>query len=134
MNREIQDLIFTIRGIYATTCIRHINVEITVLYRNRYPNIQSIYRNSYTLLYWCNFPYSHRFIWMNKREYELHVFIEALYDNIPESYSKIIQNYFVLYSPVFCPNLGEYGAKKTYWRWFYVVLVQNIVMLHLCFV
>ena len=51
---------------------------------------------------------------MNKREYELHVFIEALYDNILESYSKIIQKNFVLYSPVFCPNLGEYGAKKPY--------------------
>ena len=48
---------------------------------------------------------------MNKREYGL--FIESLYNDIPESYSKNIQENFVLYSPVFYPNTGEYGAKKT---------------------
>ena len=61
---------------------------------------------------------------MNKREYGLHVFIESLYNDIRESYSKNIQENFVLYSPVFCPNTGEYGAKNPYLRWFYVVIVQ----------
>ena len=46
---------------------------------------------------------------MNKRE---HVFIESLYSDIQESYSKNIRENYVLYSPVFCPNTGEYGAKK----------------------
>ena len=60
---DIQDLIFTSLGIYAIPCIRHyINCENTVLYRNRSSNIQNIYRNSYTLSYWYNFPYPHRFI------------------------------------------------------------------------
>ena len=49
---------------------------------------------------------------MNKREYGLHVFILSLYNDIPENYSKNIQENFVLYSPVFCPNTGEYGAKN----------------------
>ena len=31
---------------------------------------------------------------------------------IRENYSKNIQKDFVLYSTVFCPNTGEYGAKK----------------------
>ena len=53
---------------------------------------------------------------MNKRE---HVFIESLYNDIQESYSKNIRENYVLYSPVFCPNTGEYGAKKPYSRWFY---------------
>ena len=44
---------------------------------------------------------------MNKMEYGLHVFIESFYNDIRESYSN-----FVLYSPVFCPNTGEYGAKN----------------------
>ena len=50
---------------------------------------------------------------MNKREYRLHVFIEYLYNNILGSDSKNIQENFVLYSPLFCPNTGEYGAKQT---------------------
>ena len=50
---------------------------------------------------------------VNKREYELYVFIESLYNDIRESYSKSIQGNFVFYSTVFCPNTGEYGAKKT---------------------
>ena len=49
---------------------------------------------------------------MNKREYGLHVFIESLYNDMRETYSKNMQVNFVLYSPVFCPNTGEYGAKK----------------------
>ena len=49
---------------------------------------------------------------MNKTEYGLHVFIESLYNDMRENYSKNIQENFVLYSPVFCPNTGEYGAKK----------------------
>ena len=53
---------------------------------------------------------SHR---VNKREYELHVFIESLHNDIRENYSKNIHKNFVLYSTVFCPNTGEYGAKKS---------------------
>ena len=49
---------------------------------------------------------------LNKREYGLHVFIESLYNDIRENYLENIQNNFVLYSNVFCPNTGEYGAKK----------------------
>ena len=49
---------------------------------------------------------------VNKNEYGLRVFIESLYNDIRESYSKNIQKSFVLYSTVFCPNTGEYGAKK----------------------
>ena len=44
---------------------------------------------------------------MNKREYGLHVFIESLYSDIGENYSKDKQGKFVLYSPVFCPNTVE---------------------------
>ena len=50
---------------------------------------------------------------VNKREYELHVFIESLDNDIPENYSKNIQENFALYSTVFCPKTWEYGAKKT---------------------
>ena len=46
---------------------------------------------------------------MNKRE---HLFIESLYNDIQESYSKNIRENYVLYSSVFCPNTGEYRAKK----------------------
>ena len=49
---------------------------------------------------------------MNKREYGLHVSIEFLYNDIRESYSKNIQKSYVLFSPVFCPNMEEYGAKN----------------------
>ena len=49
---------------------------------------------------------------MNKTENGLHVFIESLYNDMRENYSKNIQENFVLYSPVFSPNTGEYGAKK----------------------
>ena len=49
---------------------------------------------------------------MNKVKYELHVFLESLRNDIPESYSKNIQENFVLYSLVFSPNIGEYIAKK----------------------
>ena len=48
---------------------------------------------------------------VNKREYELYVFIESLYNDIRESYSKSMHENCVLYSIVFCPNAGEYGAK-----------------------
>ena len=48
----------------------------------------------------------------NKREYGLHVFTESLYNDIRESYSKNIRGKYVLYSPVFCPNIGKYVAKK----------------------
>ena len=49
---------------------------------------------------------------MNKKEYGLYVFIESLDNDIRESYSKKIQEHFVLHSPVFCINTEEYGAKK----------------------
>ena len=49
---------------------------------------------------------------LNKREYGLHVFIESLYNDIRENYLENIHKNFVLYSTVFCPNTGEYGAKK----------------------
>ena len=51
---------------------------------------------------------------MNKKEYGLYVFIESLDNDIRESYSKNIQEHFVLHLPVFCPNTEEYGAKKTH--------------------
>ena len=50
---------------------------------------------------------------MDKRVYGLHVIIESLYNDIRERCSKNIEQNFVMYSPVFCPNTGEYGAKKT---------------------
>ena len=49
---------------------------------------------------------------MNKRKYELHAFMESLYNDIRERYLKNIQGSYVLYSPAFCPNTGEYGAKR----------------------
>ena len=49
---------------------------------------------------------------MNKREYGLHVFIESLYNDIREGYSKNIQENFVSYSTVFSPDTGEYWAKQ----------------------
>ena len=55
------------------------------------------------------FPDSYR---MNKREYGLHVFIESLCKDLRKRYSKNNQDDFVLYLTVFCPNMGEYGAKK----------------------
>ena len=77
-------------GIYAATCIRHyISHENTVLFWNRYSNIQNIYWSSFTVLYWYNLPYSRRSYRMNKRKYELHVFIGSLYNEIQESHSKI---------------------------------------------
>ena len=48
---------------------------------------------------------------VNKGERGLHVFIESLYNDIRESYSKSMHENCVLYSIVFCPNAGEYGAK-----------------------
>ena len=55
-------------------------------------------------------------------ENEWLVFIESLYSDICLS-SKNIQDNFVLYSPVFCKNTGEYGAKNS--RRFYVVKIKN---------
>ena len=49
---------------------------------------------------------------MDKRVYGLHVIIEVLYNDIRERCSKNIEQNFFMYSPVFCPNTGEYGAKK----------------------
>ena len=49
---------------------------------------------------------------VNKREYGLHVFIESLYIDIRESYSKNIQENVVLCTTVSCPNTGEYSANK----------------------
>ena len=60
---------------------------------------------------------------MNKMEYEWHVFIESLYSDIRLSYSKNRQENFVLYSPVFCKNTEEYGAKSSWWL--YVVRIKN---------
>ena len=45
-------------------------------------------------------------------EYRLHVFIESLRNNIRESYPKNIKENFVLHSPIFIWNTGEYGEKK----------------------
>ena len=39
---------------------------------------------------------------VNKTEYRVHVFIESLYNDTLESYSKNMQENFVLYSSVFC--------------------------------
>ena len=49
---------------------------------------------------------------LNKKEYGLHVFTESLYNDIRENYLENIHKNFVLYLTVFCPNTGEYGAKK----------------------
>ena len=49
---------------------------------------------------------------VNKSECGLHVFIESLYNDLEKSYLKNNQENFVLYSTVFCPNTGEYRAKK----------------------
>ena len=41
---------------------------------------------------------------------------------IQKNYTKNKQKNVVLYSTVFCPNTGEYGAKKIpYSQWFYAV-------------
>ena len=40
------------------------------------------------------------------------VFIESLYNDIQEIYFKNIQENYVLYSPIFCHNTGEYNVKK----------------------
>ena len=50
---------------------------------------------------------------LNKRKHGLHVFIESLYNDIWENYLENIHKNVVLYLTVFCPNTGEYGAKKT---------------------
>ena len=57
---------------------------------------------------------------MNKRKYELHVFIGSLYNEIQESHSKNILGNVVLYSTMFCPNMGK---KNPYSRWFYGVII-----------
>ena len=49
---------------------------------------------------------------MKQRKYGLHVFIESLYNDIGKSYSKNVQKNYVMHSPVFCPNMGKYGAKS----------------------
>ena len=49
---------------------------------------------------------------MNKKEYGFYVFIESLHNDLRESYSKNIQENFVLYSPVFCPDTEGCGTKK----------------------
>ena len=53
---------------------------------------------------------SHR---MNKREYGLHVFIGPYTMIHKKVIQKGVQQYFVLYSPVFCPNTGENDVKIT---------------------
>ena len=51
VNRDIQVLIFTNRGMYAIRCIQdYINRKNMVLYRNCYSNSQNIYHDSNTLL------------------------------------------------------------------------------------
>ena len=65
---------------------------------------------------------------MYKGEYGLHAFIESLCNDILESYSKNIRENYVPYSPVFCPNTGEFSAKNPYSRWFYVVPFRILTM------
>ena len=107
MNRDIQ----------GSICVRHEQpvydiCENIVLYRNRYSNIQNTYRNSircYIRIISCILTGSYQ---INKMEYRLHVFIESLCNNIQESYPKNIKENFVLHSPIFIWNTGEYGEKK----------------------
>ena len=95
-----------------TACLQHINCENTMLYRNPYSNIQNI---TVTRIH-CYIGIICRILTdsyrMNKREYGLHVFIESIYSDIQESYSKNILGNFAQYSPIFHPNTEVYRAKK----------------------
>ena len=59
-------------------------------------------------------------------EYRLHVFIESLCNNIQESYPKNIKENFVLHSPIFIWNTGEYGGKKKKKNVFTEVLCSDL--------
>ena len=105
-------------GIYATACIRHyINCKNTVLYRNRYSNIQNIYRNSCTVLHCYILADSYQ---VNKREYWLRYswspYTMIYWKVIQKIYRKIlfcIQPYSV--------RIRENTVQKNpYSRWFYV--------------
>ena len=99
-------------GMNATTCIGHyINYESTVLYRNRYSNIQNIYRNSYTLLYLYNFPYSRRFI---SSKWKVITYIHSVL--IQWYTGKLFKKHTGKYCSVFNSILSEYRrirCKKT---------------------
>ena len=49
---------------------------------------------------------------MNQKKHRLNVFLESLYNDKKESHSKNIHGNFVLYSPAFFANTGEYGAEN----------------------
>ena len=59
-------------------------------------------------------------------EYRLHVFIESLRNNIRESYPKNIKENFVLHSPIFIWNTGEYVEKKKKKNVFTEVLCSDL--------
>ena len=67
----------------------------------------------------------------------MHVFIESLCNDIRERCSEIIQEDFVLYSPVVCPNTGEYGATKSVFpvvlRGVYAFGLRKVIILNILF-
>ena len=96
--QPVYDIISTVRIQYCTETVNQIfKIYIETRLRCYIGIISRILADSYRV---------------NKREYGLHVFIESLYNDIRESYSRNIQEIFVLYSTVSCPNTGEYGANK----------------------
>ena len=139
VNQNIQDLIFTSRGIYTTACMRqYTNCENAVLYTNRYSNSQNKYRYLCTQLYWYKIQVTctHKVliqeytqtrssqIWSPVFRRKLFLFLHfptfycrdekptKLVFDIRESYSKSIQENFALYATVFYPNTRKYGAKN----------------------
>ena len=87
--RDIQHLIFTSLGIYAIPCIRHI---LTVTIRCYTETVIQIYKIYTVTRIRCCIGIISRILTdsqrMNKRYHGLHVFIESIYNNIRESYSK----------------------------------------------
>ena len=108
VNRDIEDLILTSRGIYATASILHyINCENTVLYRNCYSNIQ----NTPETCIRCFIGIISRILAdsypVNKRKYGLHVFIEPLYNKCRKVTQKLYRKILFciqLYSVRICKN------------------------------
>ena len=94
-------------GIYAATCIRHyISHENTVLFWNRYSNIQNIYWSSFTLLYWYNLPYYRRFISNELKEIRVTCIHRFL---IQWHTGKSFKKYTGKFCSVFNHVMSEYG-------------------------
>ena len=104
-------------------CIRYyIGSENTVLYQNRCSNIQNIYRNSYTSLYWYNFRHPHKFISNEQSEIRVTCILRVF----TQWYTrKLFKKHTGKFCSVFTRILSEYRRihckKSPYSRWLYVV-------------